>query len=87
MSGSMEKRQRTKHCILNPQICPYWSSRTYSRFVAYCGVDEEAAGARFTLSLDILKSGSSTPSISRCVEIIEQLLRKDEEEKEESCRS
>lgn len=47
------------------------------------GIDEEAAGARLALSLEILRNASSTPSNARCVEIIEQLLRKDENAREE----
>ena len=42
------------------------------------GIDAEAAGARLGLSLEILRNATSTPSNARCVEIIEQLMRKDE---------
>lgn len=42
------------------------------------GIDEEGAGARLALSLEILRNATSTPSNARCVEIIEQLLRKEE---------
>lgn len=47
------------------------------------GVDEEAAGARLALSLEILRNATSTPSNARCVEIIEELLRKNKRSKEE----
>ena len=43
------------------------------------GIEEEAAGARLALSLEILRNASSTPSNARCVEIIEQLLRNNEQ--------
>ncbi|KAI9818758.1 MAG: hypothetical protein M1827_007578 [Pycnora praestabilis] len=43
------------------------------------GIDEESASARLTLSLEILRNATSTPSNARCVEIIEQLLNKDKE--------
>ena len=46
------------------------------------GIDEKAAGARLALSLEILRNASSTLSNTRCVEIIEQLLCKDEESME-----
>lgn len=42
------------------------------------GIDAEAAGSRLGLSLEILRNATSTPSNARCVEIIEQLMRKDE---------
>ena len=42
------------------------------------GIDTEAAGARLALSLEILRNATSTPSNARCVEIIEQLMRKDD---------
>ena len=45
------------------------------------GVDEEAAGARLALSLEILRNATSTPSNARCVEIIEELLRKNKRSK------
>lgn len=47
------------------------------------GIDEEGAGARLALSLEILRNATSTPSNARCVEIIEQLLRKEEKPKED----
>ncbi len=46
------------------------------------GIDEEGAGARLALSLEILRNATSTPSNARCVEIIEQLLRNEEKPKE-----
>ena len=46
------------------------------------GIDEEGAGARLALSLEILRNATSTPSNARCVEIIEQLLRKEEKPKD-----
>lgn len=42
------------------------------------GIDEEAAGARLDFCLEILRNATSTPSNARCVEIIQQLSRKDE---------
>ena len=42
------------------------------------GIDTDAAGARLALSLEILRNATSTPSNARCVEIIEQLMRKDD---------
>lgn len=42
------------------------------------GIDGEAGGARLALSLEILRSTSSTPSNARCIEIIEQLMQRDE---------
>lgn len=47
------------------------------------GVDEEGAGARLALSLEILRNATSTPSNARCVEIIEQLLRQEEKPKDD----
>lgn len=47
------------------------------------GIDEEGAGARLALSLEILRNATSTPSNARCVEIIEQLLRKEEKPKDD----
>ncbi|KAL8689138.1 MAG: hypothetical protein Q9218_005123 [Villophora microphyllina] len=46
------------------------------------GIEEEAAGARLALSLEVLRNASSTPSNARCVEIIQQLLRKNEHQRE-----
>lgn len=43
------------------------------------GAEAEAASARLALSLEILRNATSTPSNARCVEIIEQLLRKNED--------
>lgn len=47
------------------------------------GIDEEGAGARLALSLEILRNATSTPSNARCVEIIEQLLQKEERAKDD----
>lgn len=47
------------------------------------GVDEEGAGARLALSLEILRNATSTPSNARCVDIIEQLLRQEEKPKDD----
>lgn len=47
------------------------------------GIDEEGAGSRLALSLEILRNATSTPSNARCVEIIEQLLRKEEKPKDD----
>jgi hypothetical protein len=54
------------------------------------GIDTEGASARLALSLEVLRNASSntgcvtsTPSNARCVEIIEQLLRKNGKAKEE----
>lgn len=47
------------------------------------GIDEEGAGARLALSLEILRNATSTPSNARCVEIIEQLLRKEGKSKQD----
>ena len=43
------------------------------------GIDAESASARLALSLEILRNASSTPSNARCVEIIEQLMQKDQD--------
>ena len=47
------------------------------------GIDEEGASARLALSLEILRNATSTPSNARCVEIIEQLIRKKERSKDD----
>ena len=47
------------------------------------GIDEEGASARLALSLEIFRNATSTPSNARCVEIIEQLIRKNERSKDD----
>jgi hypothetical protein len=57
------------------------------------GVDKDGARARLALNLEVLRSATgtpsstrcvtSTPSIARCVEIIERLLRENEEARPE----
>ncbi len=46
------------------------------------GIDEEATGARLAMTCKTLRYASSTLSNIRCIEIIEQLLRKYEKSKE-----
>lgn len=42
------------------------------------GVDEEGANARLALGLEVFRNASSTPSNARCVEIIQELLHKNQ---------
>lgn len=46
------------------------------------GIDVEAAGARLDFCLEILQNATSTPSNARCVDIIQQLSKRQEGSKE-----
>jgi hypothetical protein len=46
------------------------------------GIDAEGASSRIEFSLELFRNAASTPSNLRCVEIIEQLLRKNDKSKQ-----